>query len=506
MDKKKLFFFALSFIAFFSIYFYIFDNKLDLNGDNISYYLLGKSLNEGKGFTSIWNPGHVPHKHFPPGYPVIIAIFMFITKSYLFFKFLNGIFLFLSLLLFYKIFLIFYDDWRVILSAVIFIGVNIYLLRYSTLMMTEIPFIFFSLLLVWFLLKINYNKSPHKDINFIVSVLVLGFLFYIRSVGISIFGALVIFMLFNKKIKHLLYLVFLYMGLVLPWIIRNAMVTNSFETSYLEEVLMKNPYRPYLGHLNIVSGIERIWLNLKLYLSTEIPNGIFYNFVSETPNYFSTGGIIFSLIVIGLAIFGIIKIKKFSLFFAIYLGATFFILLLWPEAWTDVRFILPILPFLIIFSIIGLYEIINRFMFKINPLLLTILIIFNLSSLEELNIKAKSDYPPGWRNYFSIARYCKKNLTEEDIVCCRKPAFFYFFSEKKGLKHKFTKDAEKLLQDLKDNNVTYVVLDQLGFSSTFLYLLPAVKKYENAFDVVYAEDNPPTLLLKFKPDLLNFQK
>lgn len=39
-------------ICFVSTYAKIYDVKLDMNGDNIHYYALGKALAEGKGFTN----------------------------------------------------------------------------------------------------------------------------------------------------------------------------------------------------------------------------------------------------------------------------------------------------------------------------------------------------------------------------------------------------------------------------------------------------------------------
>ena len=60
-------------ICFVSTYTKIYDVKLDMNGDNIHYYALGKALAEGKGFTNTISFSETPHTHFPPGYPVFVA-------------------------------------------------------------------------------------------------------------------------------------------------------------------------------------------------------------------------------------------------------------------------------------------------------------------------------------------------------------------------------------------------------------------------------------------------
>ncbi|MEO0685613.1 MAG: hypothetical protein AAFY76_11365, partial [Cyanobacteria bacterium J06649_11] len=65
-------------VIFASIYFYSFDSKLSLNGDNASYYLLGKSIHMGAGYNLYSDLYAKPHSHFPPGYPLLIAIGMLI--------------------------------------------------------------------------------------------------------------------------------------------------------------------------------------------------------------------------------------------------------------------------------------------------------------------------------------------------------------------------------------------------------------------------------------------
>ncbi|WP_159519436.1 MORN repeat-containing protein [Sunxiuqinia indica] len=54
---------------------------------------------------------------------------------------------------------------------------------------------------------------------------------------------------------------------------------------------------------------------------------------------------------------------------------------------------------------------------------------------------------------------------------------------------------------MKSKGTDYVVLDQLGYSSTGRYLLPAIKKYPLKFKVIKQVKNPDTYLMKFQPEL-----
>ena len=92
---------ALIFIVSFS---YIFDSKLDLNGDNCNYFMLATSLVQGHGYANLMSADYTPSNLFPPGYPLLMSIVRLFTDSIFPQKILNGLFLLgSSLLLFFFI-------------------------------------------------------------------------------------------------------------------------------------------------------------------------------------------------------------------------------------------------------------------------------------------------------------------------------------------------------------------------------------------------------------------
>ena len=93
-------------LCFISTYTQIYDVKLDMNGDNIHYYALGKALADGKGFTNTISFNETPHTHFPPGYPVFIAgIMKFFPDNIQAIKIANGILLYAAIILLFFFFL-----------------------------------------------------------------------------------------------------------------------------------------------------------------------------------------------------------------------------------------------------------------------------------------------------------------------------------------------------------------------------------------------------------------
>ena len=87
---------TLLFVLAFS---YIFDEKLDMNGDNCTYYMLSTSIAGGHGYADITNAAHNPSNVFPPGYPLLMSVVRFFTDSFFPQKVLNGLFLWGSALL-----------------------------------------------------------------------------------------------------------------------------------------------------------------------------------------------------------------------------------------------------------------------------------------------------------------------------------------------------------------------------------------------------------------------
>ena len=91
----------------------------------------------------------------------------------------------------------------------------------------------------------------------------------------------------------------------------------------------------------------------------------------------------------------------------------------------------------------------------------------------------------------------KKSTPKDAIVCSRKPQMLWMYSERQGVNYLYTSDAQTLLENLIEHKVDYVVLDALGYSSTGLYLYPAIQKYYQFFPIVTHYEASHTYLLRF---------
>lgn len=300
--------------------------------------------------------------------------------------------------------------------------------------------------------------------------------------------------------------------LLTPWQVRSMLLGGN---SYFKQVVSVNPYQPEWGMMGIGDGLTRFFSNLRRYITKEIPSACF-PFIEID---YSAKEVAFSAWILGFVIFiltvgGLWNIKKNSIFIASYLLITLGILMLWPSVWFGIRFFLPLIPLVVFYMIVGLTELIRwgsrklsftkegynnkkHIQFLSYTLILSLLA-FNLPKLKELHQNAQASYSKNYENYFALAKWAQYNTPKNTVFCCRKPGLFYLFANRYVTNCKNIADTEAFINDLKEKRVDYVVLDQLGYSSTVRYLYPAIQAFPEKFQLAMFVKDPDTYLLRLK--------
>ena len=500
-------------VAFFKTYSTVFDKKINVGGDNASYYILGNSIASKFNYTNIHTKENSTHNHYPPGYPLIIATASKLFSGNInFIKKLSGFFLLMSLgalfLLTWKL----TENYHIPFIVCLFSLVNYHLLTFSVIMMSEIPFLFFSTFCFLLFLKTDFNQPIQKNWLFFVLVIFLSFTFHIRSTGIALFVAMVVSLFVKKKTKYSITMILSFILLALPWYLRSASLGGN---SYMKQLFQKNPYKPELGAMELVDWFQRVWNNFERYVTREIPSGTFNNI--EILNYKSS--VLLSEWIIGIVILivmfiGLIKLGKFFDILIPYIVCSFGILLIWPEVWVGVRFLIPLIPILLLLFVHGVFQLlvyINKKTFKIinEQVSLIMIVVVSLltinsyakNSINKLEKQANGTYSNGFKNYFQLATWSKTNTPDGSVISCRKGGLFYLYSKRYVTKFKKTLNKEEQIEYLKSKNTNYVVFDQLGYSDTNRYLYPAIKRYPEKFKIIKHLKNPDTYLMKFLPEL-----
>uniref|UniRef100_A0A7V1EIL3 Glycosyltransferase RgtA/B/C/D-like domain-containing protein n=1 Tax=candidate division WOR-3 bacterium TaxID=2052148 RepID=A0A7V1EIL3_UNCW3 len=500
MAKNKEFKIWLFFLIYTTLSALLFDPKLFTGGDNAVYIILAESITTGKGYKNIYLPEQPPHTQYPPGFPLLLSIpILIFGKNIILLKlmiFLTGLG---SLLFFYLIIKEYFKEYSKIFTLV-YLSIPIFI-NYNHWILSEIPFLFFSLGAIYFLLKFCHKRQLSI---FLVATFFAIYAFFIRTAGISLILGFVLFSIIKKEYKYLIIFLILFLIFFIPWEMRNASIPDN--TGYIKQLLAKNPYQMELGTVGFSDFMRRIWDNLLLYSFTILPSTILpilnYKFLP------GLSGLIFMLFTItGF----ILRLKKFTIletYFIFGIG----VLLAWPGVWSSDRFLLPLIPLVLIYIFSGLIWIQNRLKIKNFALvILGLLIVLNVISIipqAKTAVSQNLDYMKGnrfagytidWRRYFEVIDYIRKNIPEDRIIMARKPEFVYLLSRHKSFCYPFTTNRNEVRESIK--KVDYIIFDNFRWTGTTLrYLLPVIQEHFEDFETIYKTNYPEFLLLRVKKE------
>jgi 4-amino-4-deoxy-L-arabinose transferase-like glycosyltransferase len=486
--------------SFLFLFAYIFDDKLNLGGDNAAYYILSKALASGEGFINIQLPEPTPHTHFPPGYPLLLAIASLLGMgSIVGLKVFTGLFLSGSGLMLYALGKKLTDNKLAAWLAAAFFMMNYHVLYYSTIIMSEVPFIFFSLLSIWLYLRLIEDQLPFfRSGHFWSFMIVLVFAFHIRTVGIALLLGFLVDLGLKRKWGLLAGTFTGFLAGGMPWILRNHQYGGS---SYLKQLLMVNPYKPESGQISTIGDwIVRIGNNLNRYMAHEIPTAFFPSYTVDYHAEIQYQYAWITVLIVALLGFSLYHLKTHRSLLLSYFGATVGILMLWPDAWYGTRFFLPLIPLVFLLALWGFWIAIAKWIpsFKRYRVLIALPLLWvYLPKIHELNLVAKQPYLPEYQTYFQAAKWAQRNTNSDIVIATRKPNLFFIFAERACVSYPYIFDHTRFLDSLEAMGVTHVVLEQLGYSSGIRYLYPAIAANREKFMVDFQTPKPETYLFRF---------
>jgi hypothetical protein len=474
-----------------------FSPEISTNGDDAKYYLLGKSLVAGNGYRDVFDPQMSVHTQYPPLYPVFLGLLGAATNTPLVPKIGVGI-LAAGILL-----LLFYCLRRgatasLTLPLVLIVAFSFSLASHATLLLSEIPYLFATL--AAFALLELYRQRGGTGLVFWAAAGAAVMPAFIRTVGIAFVAAWVVTNIVDRNYRqaaaHLL--VFAVAMLLLR-------LSTGWHSPYLTHLFLRNSYDPELGFVTVPEMISRISENVSLYLSLAIPDAMLHFRPGKIP-----GMILCCALTIPAATGWIRNFwlpTRFLSYYCLFYGA---ILSLWQTQFSGERFLVPVVPFIALFFLMGLdficFKIVRRARVPLSRLKSIIIwgaalciVIPNVNS-HRVMIQQNSGMTKDWKNFYSCADWIRCNTPPDAIVASRKPELFYLRSLRRGFVYPLSHDVEKVIAGLKQGNARYCVLDNFSWSNTTVrYLYPAVMSHPEMFRVVYSLRNPDTDILEFTP-------
>jgi hypothetical protein len=533
-------------VLFLSNYTRTFDEKIDLNGDNIVYYATAQSIAQGYGIMNrtSFNPT-LHNSQFQPGYPIFIAALMkcgFTSIHAV--KVANGVLLYFSLVLLFFVLSAMCKIQIIAFTATAFAASHNAVLRLGTIMMSEILFLFLTLVVLFVLMHWDVAKAftnPKQRWKDIVAVSVfavcLGYAYLARSMGLSFVVAIILYFALislqkfwqwiraRKKEEAMLqterrrvffrYAIMLgiaVISLLVPktaWDNSNKRLGKTSNTTMTGFAMKENNQR--ITDFN--GWVQRVANNAQLYIPGYIPITIFlhqmgYSWNPQQPFNPPAGKWVGGICILLVMLVALYRMPRGALSLFLYFGVYFGILFIFPEQYSGGRYMMPVAPFLIFMFLYGCYAAIDLLLVKLaklkptatygNILSTVVCLVFvfccqpvyaasikTVEATSRIKVFNERNAAPAFVEYMEAAKWMKDNLPDTIRVACRKPEFFYIFSGgRKSGGIPWYATPEEVVAGFEKSNIDYVIIDH-WFGHAYRTVVPAIQKYDNRFQVVH---------------------
>lgn len=477
-----------------------FDARLSLIGDNAEFITLGRSIAQGHGLTYINTVEALPATKYPFGFPLVLAVI------HLIFPFsLPAMKIFVAATFILSIPTIYVVVARLIspgyaLASAGFTLISIYALNFGSIVLSEVPYMLLSLVAIW---RVHLASEKDDLRSHGLAILSLMAAYYVRSIGISLVAATVVYLFLKEKRKWAGIYAIVCVLLALPWQIRTQLAGGP---SYVRTWLLSADPYTLQGTLGFSGLLNRIAQNLYLYATKELPR-VFW------PSHYDlqyaggpldagwVSGVLGMALALGVLVFvvrGLRDRQLLALYLLFYAG----VCMLWPEVWASVRLLIPVIPLLVPGVLHSLGSLVTRLAggnrwSGVIALVFAGLYAFSNGSAIARHVDYVTRQPPAFENYLAAGDWIKRNTPEDAVICCRKAYLMFVASNRRTTSYLFTNDHTSLLQDLEEKQVDHVVVDHLS-SSTGRYLVPAINANRGRFESLHIVPKPDTYVLKFK--------
>ncbi|CAA9374162.1 MAG: Permease of the drug/metabolite transporter (DMT) superfamily [uncultured Gemmatimonadetes bacterium] len=324
-----------------------------------------------------------------------------------------------------------------------------------------------------------------------------------RSAGLPLVLAAGGWLAWKRRWRDLALLAAVVLPFAVAWWVRARMMGGPGYTSFLWYV---DPYRPSLGTVSFGGMLERISRNTGKYAGEHIPNLLIG--ARDTGLARAAGVAVVGLAAAGWAL-RVSRAGVAELLLPLYLG----LVLVWPAEWAGERFILPVLPVLLLYAAEAVAKGTSRVgaaraagVAGTAVVLLMALPAQKAAASGGSHCRAEfrrgEPFPcvrPPWQDFFHLAGQARGTLPEGSVVLSRKPTLFWAFSGYPSRTYPFSAEPDTLLAEARRAGAEYVVVDQID-NVAAMYLAPVLIRRSKGFCVVQSMGADRPTLMGILPD------
>ena len=471
-----------------------FDKYPSTIGDNAEFVVIARSLAAGKGFSYANHPEERPATKYPPAFPLMLAAWgRIFGQSFVSLKIGVALLYVLAVALTYLLARRLIGDNMAVVAALMLASSTSFI-RYSHLVLSEMPYAMVSLVLIYVVLY-----RPETKRNFILVLALCVWAFYVRTVGGTLVLAVAAYYFITSRKKQALIVLAVLIAASLAWSLRNYAATGE-GSRYLSVLLKVDPYDPQKGDIGVIGLFARMGQNLLGYSGELIAYTVLPSYhVHVASEEVSLARNIISVAVVAFAALGGYTLRRRALLINIYLLLYLLAYLVWPDIWMSDRFMVPIAPIVAVYAVYGIYRLCGLLgLPRKAGLIIPVLVVLTNAYALTLYTQRERGYTPLWANYIQCAIWSARNTHPDDLFICRKPFFFSLFSERKTISYPFTRDHRVMMDYFDEWEADYIVIDYFGgpTGTTELYVLPVLLDMIGSVKTVYATGEPLNMVVK----------
>jgi len=511
----------VGFAAILILHYIAFNKAFEDVDDNASYMIAAKSLVDKHAPYYLYLPVMKPDTEGAIGLPLMLIPFYLIwgmnyvpMEIMIYFTLVGAVIM--SFLVFRKM----EGSIFAVIITLVF-ATHPYIVSFSSIIMTEIPFIFWSLLAIFLCLK--FEETPKVNyVLLVAAVLAIIMTYLTRAIGAGFVAAVMLYFLIKSNfwkdiktkkmaaLKDIAVLKFLLIsGLLIGGMLIYQLWARSFSGSSQADVLSKMSISAQLSkNLGLVWDV----------FSQNIFCGKLARYGADSKQVYLEPVSILWVIIFFITMAGlVISIFKKQLV-GFYFILVMLVLLIGnsaPQQLTVSRYLIVFTPFMIYFlylGVMGLIALVDKKKQIARALGIVVLCFLLGNSFvgDAFDVQRSTQetlYAPPYKAFLDCAVWAKTNLPKDAIVASRKERIFYIFSDgMRGYKHvpsneisrlqekidKATSDEEKnklftdwqqsKLDQIQQNNTAYIIVDT--FSATQQLMGPILEKNSEKFKLI----------------------
>jgi len=496
----------ISIAAFSIIYLYTLDNYWKPFWDSAIYISLGKSIAAGNGYYYMG----LPHAKYPFILPLMLSpIIGLFGLNFLLMRLLIIIFaigsIYLTYILFKKV-----TDEGTAFSIMILTGFSSILLHSSTWILSEIPYMFFSLCAIYSITSYSKERKCLARAGLLTSLFLMTAIFT-RVMGISLLIAFLCHSLSNKNTKGYFLLDLkkvMLVGIIvsLPlclWFYRSHLINKSIPfqpeyrgvLNYEREFFLEVPDNTHSETLSLGDFVKRSKNNLRIYVCGTS------NIIIEKVPLKNLRPFIVLFFLYGYCWCFIKRRTIIEYYLCFYL----ILCITWWFNQQPQRFLTPVIPFIFYYFLIGLkrgMELLLKLAVKIEKnkvnmakkviwgMLVTLLISVNFPFKPSLikNERRKQFHPPALiSEFFSAINWINNYTAPDSIIMSARTPWVFMLTNRKTLTWPLFEPLPNIITSVLQNGVDYIVVSSIH-QETYHLLHNFVESYPGQFCKVFCNN------------------